>query len=134
MLNLIQREWGRPVLRLDGSTRDREGVVARFQEDPDEQVFLISLKAGGVGLNLTEADYVLLYDPWWNVSAENQAIDRAHRIGREGKVIAKRYVCAESVEEKMMTLKEKKHSLGEGVLEEVGRALSGDELQALLSG
>ena len=90
---------------LDGSTTNREQVVASFQEDPAQQLFFISLRAGGVGLNLTAADYVLLYDPWWNEAVENQAIDRAHRIGRRDVVIAKRYATVETIEEKMMRLK-----------------------------
>lgn len=108
----------RGVLYLDGATKNREELVTRFQEDPEMQVFLISLKAGGVGLNLTAADYVFLYDPWWNESVENQAIDRAHRIGRKEKVIAKRYVTVESVEEKIMKLKAHKKSLIQEILED----------------
>jgi SNF2 family DNA or RNA helicase len=80
--------------------------------------FLISMKAGGVGLNLTAADYVLLYDPWWNEAVENQAIGRAHRIGRKDTVIAKRYLVAESIEERMMKLKEAKKSLAADLFDE----------------
>ncbi|MBS0621414.1 MAG: DEAD/DEAH box helicase, partial [Verrucomicrobia bacterium] len=118
MLTLIGRELSHPYVRLDGLTRDREAVVRQFQEDPQIPFFLISLKAGGVGLNLTKADYVFLYDPWWNVSAENQAIDRAHRIGREGTVIAKRYIAAGTIEERLMDLKAKKLAMGEEILGE----------------
>lgn len=116
MLNLIgnrieRRGYSRKMVRLDGKTSEREGVVRRFQEDKDTLIFLISLKAGGVGLNLTAADYVFLYEPWWNESVENQAIDRVHRIGRKKTVIVKRYIMKESIEEKMMFLKESKHRL-----------------------
>ncbi len=95
-------------LYLDGETRQREAVIQSFQEDPNQQVFLISLKAGGVGLNLTAADYVFLFDPWWNDAVERQAIDRAHRLGRQEKVIARRYIMAETIEEKIMRIKEHK--------------------------
>lgn len=138
MLRLIQKEvaarFGKHVY-LDGSTDDRESIVRQFQEDPETQIFLISLKAGGVGLNLTAADYVFLYDPWWNEAVENQAIDRAHRVGRKDTVIARRYVTALSIEEKLMRLKEHKRSLAEGILD-IGAdmpALSIDELKALLT-
>lgn len=114
MLQLIGKEIGKRGWKfeyLDGQTKDREKAVRTFQEDPSTLLFLISLKAGGIGLNLTAADYVFLYDPWWNEAVENQAIDRAHRIGRKDTVIAKRYVTVGTVEEKMMTLKAAKRSL-----------------------
>lgn len=101
---------------LDGSSKDRETIVERFQEDSSVSIFLISLKAGGVGLNLTAADYVFLFDPWWNVAAEQQAIDRAHRLGRKDTVIARRYVTAWSIEEKMMRLKDNKFYLTKNLL------------------
>lgn len=96
---------------LDGSTVNREEVVQKFQEDPSQPLFFISLKAGGVGLNLTAADYVYLYDPWWNEAVEEQAINRAHRIGRKESVISKRFVMAESIEERIMKLKEAKKGM-----------------------
>ncbi|MBA3957822.1 MAG: DEAD/DEAH box helicase [Parachlamydiaceae bacterium] len=114
MLRLIAKalqERQVPYAYLDGSTVNREKVVESFQSDATIPVFLISLKAGGVGLNLTAADYVFLFDPWWNEAAENQAINRAHRIGRTDTVIAKRYVALESIEEKIMKLKESKRGL-----------------------
>ena len=117
-LNVIQeaiKAQGWPTLRLDGKTRNREEVVRQFQEE-EIPIFLISLKAGGVGLNLTCADHVLLFDPWWNEAVEQQAIDRAHRIGRHDPVFAKRYVTRESIEEKMMRLKEMKRSVVDGIL------------------
>lgn len=138
MLQLIKKElkerkWG--FAYLDGSTTDREKVVTQFQEDSSIQLFLISLKAGGIGLNLTAADYVFLYDPWWNEAAENQAINRAHRIGRKETVIAKRYVMAESIEEKMMTLKAHKRNLIEEIFEDdLGNScLTEQDLSFLLS-
>ena len=123
------------IAYLDGSTKDRSAPCRQFQEDDHTHIFLISLKAGGVGLNLTKADYVFLLDPWWNIASENQAIDRAHRIGREGVVIAKRYVTLQSIEEKMMTLKEAKRKLVEGIFSEdiSDFELSFDDLEFLLS-
>jgi superfamily II DNA or RNA helicase len=120
---------------LDGSTQNREKVVTEFQENSSIPLFLISLKAGGIGLNLTAADYVFLYDPWWNNAVENQAIDRAHRIGRKDTVIAKRYVVAESIEEKMMKLKAAKSSLAAELLDDdsVPTQLSTEDLLFLLS-
>jgi len=109
---------------LDGSTKDRESVIKTFQEDPSTQIFLMSLKAGGVGLNLTAADYVFLCDPWWNDAAERQAIDRAHRVGRKDVVVARRYVMAETVEEKIMKLKEKKSAIATGLIEMDGELSS----------
>ena len=119
-------------VRLDGATRDREGVVKQFQENPDIKLFLISLKAGGVGLNLTEADYVLLFDPWWNDAVEQQAIDRAHRIGRQRPVVAKRYIVRESIEEKMLTIKGAKKGLaGQLIGEGMDGALTAADIQLL---
>jgi SNF2 family DNA or RNA helicase len=98
---------------LTGKTTDRQEVIRQFQEDPDNRIFLISLKAGGVGLNLTSADYVFIIDPWWNPAAENQAISRAHRIGQDKKVFVYRFITEESIEEKIQTLKSKKSALAE---------------------
>ena len=120
MLQLIAKELNREVLYIDGSVsaQMRAEQVRRFQEDPEASLFLLSLKAGGVGLNLTAADYVFLVDPWWNDAVENQAIDRAHRIGRKNTVIAKRYLTPGTIEEKMLTLKAKKLELAANLLDE----------------
>jgi superfamily II DNA or RNA helicase len=128
-----ERQWSFGY--LDGSTKNREEVVTRFQEDPSQLLFFISLKAGGVGLNLTAADYVYLYDPWWNEAVEDQAINRAHRIGRKDSVIAKRFVVAESVEEKMMKLKATKRLMIDDLLETetMSTQLTIEDLQFLLS-
>lgn len=107
-----------PYVYLDGSTKDREKPVYEFQNNPDIPLFLISLKAGGVGLNLTAADSVFLYDPWWNDAIENQAINRAHRIGRQDTVIAKRYITLESIEEKMLTIKKNKGKMASSILDD----------------
>jgi len=120
---------------LDGRTRDREARVDRFQKDPDCPVFLISLKAGGHGLNLTAADYVYLLDPWWNPAVEAQAIDRAHRIGQTRHVIATRLVARDTIEAKILQLQDSKRALADailaadkGVLASIGR----EELELLL--
>ncbi len=111
---LVQR--GIAFERLDGSTRNRAARVQRFQEDASCTVFLISLKAGGFGLNLTAADYVFVLDPWWNPAAEMQAIDRAHRIGQKRTVHAYRLVCRNTVEERVLELQAEKKALCEAIL------------------
>ncbi len=126
MLALIEEELTARKLNyviLTGDTRDREEVIRRFQED-DVPIFLISLKAGGVGLNLTAADTVIHYDPWWNPAVENQATDRAHRIGQKKKVFVYKLVVAGSIEEKILALQGKKAELAAGVLSEDAGALS----------
>lgn len=98
---------------LTGASTDREKIVNSFQEEPDRKVFLISLKAGGVGLNLTAADYVFILDPWWNPASEIQALSRAHRIGQDKSVFVYRYITSNSIEEKISRLQEKKSKLSE---------------------
>jgi SNF2 family DNA or RNA helicase len=98
---------------LTGKTTDRQEVIRQFQDDPENHIFLISLKAGGVGLNLTSADYVFIIDPWWNPAAEDQAINRAHRIGQDKKVFVYRFITEDSIEEKIQILKSKKSALAE---------------------
>jgi SNF2 family DNA or RNA helicase len=93
---------------LDGSSIDRKEQVERFNRDTNLKVFLISIKAGGLGLNLTEADYVFILDPWWNPAVEAQAIDRAHRIGQKRKVFTYKFITRNTVEEKILTLQQKK--------------------------
>jgi SNF2 family DNA or RNA helicase len=95
---------------------ERRRVVSQFQEEEDTRIFLISLKAGGVGLTLTAADYVYLVDPWWNPAVEQQAIDRTHRIGQEKKVFAYRMICRDTVEEKILQLQERKKSLASDLI------------------
>ncbi|HAF55965.1 MAG TPA: helicase SNF [Thauera sp.] len=126
MLGLIAVELDRAKIgwvALTGDTRDRRIPVEDFQKGR-VPVFLISLKAGGVGLNLTAADTVIHYDPWWNPAAENQATDRAHRIGQDKPVFVFKLVCAGSIEEKILALQEKKAALAEGVLSEDADALA----------
>jgi superfamily II DNA or RNA helicase len=121
MLQLIGAELdsrGIPYLYLDGSVpaEARKALVGQFQEEDFARVFLISLKAGGVGLTLTAADYVYLVDPWWNPAAEQQAIDRSHRIGQVRKVFAYRMICKDTVEEKILQLQQKKKTLAEDLV------------------
>jgi SNF2 family DNA or RNA helicase len=120
--------------RLDGSTRDRAGVVARFQDDAGPPVMLVSLKAGGTGLNLTAADHVFLLDPWWNPAVEDQAADRAHRIGQERPVMVYRMVAKDTVEERIFALQEKKRALADVALGGADHAggITREDLLALL--
>ncbi|MCG7857271.1 SNF2 family helicase [Flavihumibacter sediminis] len=120
MLELIAKELDKSGIvyeTLTGATRNREAAVDRFQHDPRVRVFLLSLKAGGVGLNLTAASYVYLVDPWWNPAVESQAIDRAYRIGQHKNVQAIRLICPGTVEEKMMQLQQSKKELSAGLVQ-----------------
>lgn len=107
------RERGWKYALLTGSTSNRSSEIAHFTDQKDVQAFLISLKAGGVGLNLTQADYVFIIDPWWNPAAESQAIARAHRIGQDKQVIAYRFITQNSIEEKILHLQDEKRRLAE---------------------
>jgi superfamily II DNA or RNA helicase len=121
---------------LDGQTRDREARVTRFQTDPACPVFLVSLKAGGLGLNLTAAEYVFLLDPWWNPAVEAQAIDRAHRIGQTEHVFAYRLIARDTVEEKVLELQQTKRTLADAILRaDAGLVaqLGREDLELLLS-
>lgn len=121
-------------VRLDGATRDRAGVVQRFQADDGPPIMLISLRAGGVGLNLTAADHIFLLDPWWNPAVEDQAADRAHRIGQERPVLVTRLVAQGTVEERILALQQQKRLLAETVLDgaDQASALTREDLMALL--
>ncbi|MBK6922086.1 MAG: DEAD/DEAH box helicase [Deltaproteobacteria bacterium] len=127
-------EQGVPYLRLDGSTSDRGAVVERFQADDGPPVLLISLRAGGTGLNLTAADHVFLLDPWWNPAVEDQAADRAHRIGQDKPVFVHRLVARNTVEEGILALQLRKRELAAAALEggTPATAITRDELLALL--
>jgi superfamily II DNA or RNA helicase len=124
-----------PFLYLDGSTRNRQALVEEFQSPDGPPVFLISLKAGGLGLNLTNADYIFLLDPWWNPAVEAQAIDRAHRIGRQKPVVAYRLIARDTVEEKILELQARKRELAQSIISEdnsVLRKLEVEDLELLL--
>jgi SNF2 family DNA or RNA helicase len=121
---------------LDGRTRNRAERVERFQTDPDCGICLTSLKAGGLGLNLTAAEYVYLLDPWWNPAVEAQAIDRSHRIGQTERVFAYRLICRDTVEEKILELQQRKRDLADAILNADNRLiqnLSREDLEFLLS-
>jgi SNF2 family DNA or RNA helicase len=138
MLDLIKARLegeSRPYNYLTGQTKDRKGEIEKFQTTKDPSVFLLSLKAGGAGLNLTSASYVILYDPWWNPAVENQAIDRTHRIGQKNKVIAYRLLTRDTVEEKIRILQHQKTQLVINVLGDEGFAtnLGIDDLAFILN-
>lgn len=138
MLELLRtalkaRNW--PLFYLAGSTENRGPLVQEFQEAKGSAVFLISLKAGGFGLNLTAASYVVLFDPWWNPAVEAQAIDRTHRIGQKNNVMAYRLLIRGSVEEKIRILQRRKSALAENVLgeEKFSQSLTLDDLHFLFA-
>jgi SNF2 family DNA or RNA helicase len=130
---LEERHW--PYFYLSGQTENRGELVRNFQAAEGAAVFLISLKAGGFGLNLTAASYVVLFDPWWNPAVEAQAIDRTHRIGQTNKVIAYRLLIKNSIEEKIRALQKQKKALAEDVLgeEKFAQSLTLEDLQFLFS-
>jgi len=138
LLDLLQpaieeRNW--PTFYLAGDTENRGELVQKFQSCEGPAVFLISLKAGGFGLNLTAASYVVLFDPWWNPAVENQAIDRTHRIGQTNKVIAYRLLIKDSIEEKIRELQKQKKALAQDVLgeERFAQSLTMNDLQFLFA-
>ena len=139
MLTLLKErlaEEGIEYCYLDGSTTDRAKVVEKFQSTTTIPVFLISLKAGGVGLNLTGADTVVHFDPWWNPAVEDQATDRAHRIGQTKVVTSYKLITRDTVEEKILTLQNRKREIIQATIggeEEFAASLSWDEIQELLA-
>jgi len=121
---------------LDGATKNRGEIVARFQQNESLKVFLISIKAGGVGLNLTQADYVFILDPWWNPAVEQQAIDRTHRIGQDKKVFIYKFISKDTVEEKILALQKRKRSLASSLItteESFFKSLSREDIRELLN-
>ncbi len=139
MLSIIRRwleEEKVNHLYLDGTTRDRQSLIDQFNNDPTVRLFLISLKAGGTGLNLTAADTVVIYDPWWNPAVESQAVDRAHRIGQSKTVNVYRLVTENSIEQKIMALKARKAKIVDALINENGLStlkLSKEDLENLFS-
>ena len=139
MLDIIKDWFNKTGIKyeyLTGSTKNRKEVVESFNNDESIPVFLISLKAGGTGLNLTGADYVIHYDPWWNPAVEDQATDRAHRIGQTKNVFVYRLITKNSVEEKIMKLKERKRDLVDSVISvkrEIGKTLTYEDIKDILS-
>lgn len=126
---------GYGYLMMTGATADRQSLVDRFARDEMVKLFLMTLKVGGVGLNLTQADYVFIFDPWWNKAAEDQAIDRAHRIGQKNRVFSYKMIVKESIEEKMLQLQTQKQDLADMIIsgDESGlKRLSSDDLAFIL--
>ena len=139
-LDILRKELekeGIPYCYLDGATKDRLGECNRFNRTPEIPVFLISLMAGGTGLNLTGADMVMHYDPWWNPAVEDQATDRAHRIGQKKKVYVVKLIAADSIEEKVLALQRRKQALIAATVATTDAAivekLTTDDLAELLS-
>ena len=136
ILKLQLKQVGIDFLYLDGKTRDRQALVEQFQAGAGPSVFLISLKAGGVGLNLTAARAVYLLDPWWNPAVEAQAIDRAHRIGQHQTVFATRLIAADTVEQKVLELQSRKKGLADAIINADNSGISSltrSDLEMLLS-
>ncbi|MFP4564273.1 MAG: DEAD/DEAH box helicase, partial [Spirochaetia bacterium] len=124
-------------LVMTGATGNRQALVNRFQTDPRIGAFIMTLKTGGMGLNLTAADYVFIYDPWWNRAAESQAVDRTHRIGQQNPVFSYRIIARDTIEEKMLMLQQQKAELTSAVLSsdtEAMKVLSEEDLRVLLEG
>jgi non-specific serine/threonine protein kinase len=141
MLSLIREklvELGVKFEYFDGSTSavDREKAIQSFQKNDEVRVFLISLKAGGVGLNLTAADYVYIVDPWWNPAVEQQAIDRTHRIGQTKNIFAYRMICKDTIEDKILQLQDKKRTLARDLVsDDTGfvKSLTREDVEYLFS-
>jgi len=136
LLEAEMKKLGLTYAYLDGQTKDRQAEVDRFQSDPSIPFFLISLKAGGVGLNLTAADYVLHLDPWWNPAVEMQAADRAHRIGQDKPVFIYKFIARDTVEEKILELQSRKRELVEQLISAEGsffKSITRDDVKVLFS-
>jgi SNF2 family DNA or RNA helicase len=139
MLEIIQEDlsdYKDQILTMTGKTQNRQEIIDAFKENPETRIFLMTLKVGGVGLNLTEADYVIIFDPWWNPASEAQAIDRTHRIGQNKPVFVYRLIAKDSIEEKVLELQKRKQSVADGVLsgsERDGGSFGKEELTYLFS-
>ena len=136
-LDLVAEEMderGWKYAMLIGTTKDRERQISTFNTDKECQFFLISLKAGGVGINLTEADYVFILDPWWNTAAEEQAISRAHRIGQKQAVFVYRFVTTGTLEERILDIQRKKSRLSDAIInvDNDSIPLTGKDLEHLI--
>ena len=137
LLKIVRKELDKRKIKyayLDGSTTKRQAEVDKFMNDDEIKIFLISIKAGNTGMNLTKADYVYILDPWWNPAVEAQAIDRTHRIGQKNQIFAYKLICKNTIEEKILKLQEKKKSLADDIIrtdENVLKSLEKKELMAL---
>ncbi len=114
---------GIDFLLMTGATRNRKSLVERFQDDDACKVFLMTLKTGGLGLNLTAADYIFIFDPWWNKAAENQAIDRTHRIGQDKTVFSYKLITRGTIEEKILELQNLKSELFDSLISSDGASI-----------
>jgi SNF2 family DNA or RNA helicase len=139
LLDIVRRRLDKQKIRyayLDGKTTKRQAVVEQFQSDPSCPLFLISLKAGGHGLNLTAADYVFILDPWWNPAVAAQAVDRAHRLGQDRHVFAYRLISKDTVEERILEMQREKRDLADAVISadaSLISSLTAEDLTMLLS-
>jgi SNF2 family DNA or RNA helicase len=139
MLKLIRNQLNKmqvPYEYMDGSTKNRQERIDHFNDNHNIRIFLISLKTGGFGINLTSADTVIIVDPWWNPMVENQAIDRTHRIGQTKKVLVYKLITKGTVEEKILSLQQNKKELFDYIIEQgesVFQALTLDDLQKLFT-
>ncbi len=137
LLSIVRKELdkrGIPYAYLDGSTTNRKAEVDKFMNNDEVKIFLISIKAGNTGMNLTKADYVYILDPWWNPAVEAQAIDRTHRIGQDKQIFAYKMICKDSIEEKILKLQQKKRKLADDIIrtdENIMKSLKKDDLMAL---
>jgi SNF2 family DNA or RNA helicase len=137
LLTIVKKELDKRKITyayLDGSTRNRKAEVDKFMNNEDIKVFIISIKAGNTGMNLTKADYVYILDPWWNPAVEAQAIDRTHRIGQDKKVFAYKLICKDTIEEKIIQLQERKKNLAKDIIqvdENILKSLNKTDLLAL---
>jgi SNF2 family DNA or RNA helicase len=137
-VDLVSRdlaEMGIANLVMTGATVDRQGLVRRFQTDPEVKAFIMTLKTGGSGLNLTAADYIFILDPWWNSAAEAQAVDRSHRIGQANPVFCFRLIARDTIEERILELQKRKSDLAGALLsDDAGalKALNADEVAYLV--
>ncbi|WP_367271767.1 DEAD/DEAH box helicase [uncultured Cetobacterium sp.] len=117
------KKRGIKYLEMTGATKDRQGLVDLFQKDKKYKVFVMTLKTGGVGLNLTAADTIFIYDPWWNKTVENQAVDRAYRLGQDRTVFSYKLILKDTIEEKILKLQESKSQLLDNLISDEGATL-----------
>jgi SNF2 family DNA or RNA helicase len=139
MLDIVENELkirNMKSLKITGSTRNRENVIDEFKENEDQNILMMTLRVGGVGLNLTEADYVIILDPWWNPAAEMQAIDRTHRIGQVRPVMVYRMISSSTIEEKVLELQEKKMDLVRNIIDskiEIEKDISAEDIREMFN-
>jgi SNF2 family DNA or RNA helicase len=137
-VNTIEEELNKAGIGhvvMTGSSTNRQKIVEKFQQDESIRAFVMTLKTGGLGLNLTAADMIFLYDPWWNIAAENQAIDRSHRIGQKNTVLSYKLIARGSIEEKILKLQDRKRELFDAIISTDGtslKALTEEDIEYIL--